>query len=137
MHASAAKFNCTVPGTLPISNSPQCPALAEHTTSRDHEPTSHPLTSTTATAAEPTTVASQNNPTLTQQESPLVYVVGGTVGPIAIIIILLVITCLVLYIRHIKRVGKCEYCMEEIKIEFDAINFYDCSFLLKLIRCAK
>ena len=113
-HLRAAKFNCTVPGTISLSNSLQCPALAEYTTSRDHEPTSCQLTSTMATAAVPTTVASQNNQTPTQPESPLVYVlVGGTTGVITIIIIilLLIITCLILYIKRVKREWKCECCM--------------------------
>ena len=134
MHLNAAKFNCTVPGTLPISNSSECPTLIEYTANRDHEPTSHPLTSTMATTAIPTTVVSQNIQTLMEPDSPLVYVVVGTAGAITIIIILscLVITCLILYIRHIKQEWKGECCMTEIKIEIDVI-----SVTVLLIRWAK
>ena len=83
---TVAKFNCTVPGTTPSSNTTACPLKVLNTPSSNthQEPTTTIfLTLSTKATEEPKRA---NNPSLFEVGSPLFYGVVGT-GGVAIIVL--------------------------------------------------
>ena len=97
-----AKFNCTVPGTIP-SNTTEC-SLTVITPSSNHEPTTTLSSTITMATEEPMRT---DNPSLFKVGSPLFYGIVGIGGVAIITLFSLIVICLVLVIIC-SRECKCE-----------------------------
>ena len=96
VHVTIAKFNCTVPGTTPSSNTTECPQTVLNTpiSNTHHEPTTTLfLTVSTMATKEP---MKANNPSLFEVGSPLFYGVVGTGGVAIVVLFSLIGTGMVL-----------------------------------------
>ena len=102
---TAAKFNCSVPGTVPSKSSECVPTEtdADTTISGERSTTAAPASPTTTPYAQTTTASGNGAPPIEASSSVYYGLAIGIVVSATIILACTIIVCLILYALHKRR----------------------------------